>query len=83
MCEGEEDLGEWLFGWIIALAKVVLGKSRAVEWKLMLGLNNTVEGWSLLTQIMHKVAESICACAEACVCVYVFIVHDKGRLVRK
>ena len=44
-------MGEWLFGWIIALAKVVLGKSREAEWKLMLGLNNIVEGRSLLTQI--------------------------------
>lgn len=45
----------------------------------MLGLNNIVEGWSLLTQICTK-------WQKACVPVSffnVFIIQYKGRVVRK
>ena len=54
MCEGGEDLGEWLFGWIIALAKVVIGRVGRQSGSLMLGLSSIIEGWSLLTQIQTK-----------------------------
>lgn len=47
-------MGEWLFSWITTLARLVLGKSREAVWKLMLGLNNIVEGWSMLTQLGTK-----------------------------
>lgn len=49
MCEGGKD---WVSGCLTVLQhypKQFLEESREAEWKLMLGLNNTVEGQSLLT----------------------------------